>query len=56
MGKPTFSDIDTTHWAFGFVETSVSRGLIKGYPDGTFRPENPATRAEACAIIARSLE
>lgn len=56
VGKPTFSDIDTTHWAFGFVETSVSRGLIKGYPDGTFRPENQATRAEACAIIARSLE
>lgn len=56
IGKPTFSDIDTTHWAFGFVEASVSQGLIKGYPDGTFLPENSATRAEACAIISRSME
>ena len=54
IGKPTFSDIDTTHWAFGFVEAAASKGLIKGYPDGTFRPENSATRAEACAIVARS--
>ncbi|MGB9834001.1 MAG: S-layer homology domain-containing protein [bacterium] len=54
IGKPTFSDIDTTHWAFGFVEAAASKGLIKGYPNGTFRPENSATRAEACAIVARS--
>ncbi|MGB9553860.1 MAG: S-layer homology domain-containing protein, partial [bacterium] len=54
IGKPSFSDIDTTHWAFGLVEAIASKGLIKGYPEGTFRPENPTTRAEACAIIARS--
>jgi len=54
IGKPTFSDIDSTHWAFGFVEAAASKGLIKGYPDGTFRPDNSATRAEACTIVARS--
>lgn len=54
IGKPSFSDMDTTHWAFSLVEAAASKGLVKGYPDGTFRPENSTTRAEACAIIARS--
>ena len=36
-----------------YLFTLYSRGIIKGYPDGTFRPQNNLTRAEAVALILR---
>lgn len=42
-------------WARGFVVTAVDQGLVGGYPDNTFGPENFATRAEACAMISKML-
>ena len=47
----TFSDIQS-HWSRAFIEALAARGILKGYPDGTFRPNNPVTRAEFAAIIA----
>jgi uncharacterized repeat protein (TIGR02543 family) len=49
----TFMDVSTGAWyanAVGFVQ---SMGLINGYPDGSFRPENNITRAEFAAIVNR---
>jgi len=37
----------------GYIRAAKERGLISGYPDGTFRPWNPITRAEACTILVR---
>lgn len=37
----------------GYIKTARERGLIAGYPDGTFKPWNPVTRAEACTILVR---
>jgi hypothetical protein len=37
------------------VQTLGELGVIQGYEDGTFRPTNPITRAEACALISRML-
>ena len=42
-------------WARGFVAVAVRDGLLKGYPDGSFRPQGDATRAEACAMIENFL-
>jgi len=53
-GKPSFSDVDSTHWAFSAIEAAYSGKIVSGYPDGIFKPESPSTRAEACAIIARA--
>jgi hypothetical protein len=53
--KATFSDVNAGQWAFGVIEACASAGILSGYPDGTFRPEIEATRAEACAVISRSL-
>gem|GEM_PF-3416708 len=39
----------------GYIRAARERGLITGYPDGTFRPWNPITRAEASAILVRYL-
>lgn len=44
------------HWAKGSIEWAMEKGLIKGYPDGSFKPNNPLTRAEACAILERFYE
>jgi hypothetical protein len=40
-------------WARASVAAAVAKGIAAGYPDGTFRPERPVTRAEAAAIIYR---
>ena len=35
--------------------TALEEGLIEGYPDGSFRPNRPITRAETCTIVNRTL-
>jgi parallel beta-helix repeat protein len=42
------------HWAVAFVEALVTKGLISGFPDGTFAPNAPITRAQYAAIIAKT--
>lgn len=44
------------HWAGGTVCEFVKAGLITGYPDSTFRPENPISRAEFAAILVKALK
>lgn len=50
---PLFPDIDQTAWYAPYVETGFSRGLVKGYPDGTFKPGSDVTVAEAVVLVAR---
>ena len=42
------------HWAKESIAASFAAELIIGYPDGSFRPDNPVTRAEAVAMICRA--
>ncbi|WP_052759460.1 cadherin-like beta sandwich domain-containing protein [Paenibacillus sp. DMB20] len=46
-----FSDVADEHWAAGSIAASKQAGLISGYPDGTFRPGNRMTRAEAVVLL-----
>lgn len=46
-----FSDVDSGHWAFTNISSAHAKGWINGYPDGTFRPGNSITRAEAVTIV-----
>ena len=48
----SYSDIDG-HWAQKMIEEFTERGYLKGYIDGTFRPDYPVTRAEAGAFVSR---
>lgn len=41
-----FSDVPDGHWAGIYVDKMVSRGIILGYPDGTFKPDKKVTYAE----------
>lgn len=46
-----FSDIKDDYWAKSSIEKITDAGIIKGYPDGTFKPEEPVTRAEFVKIV-----
>lgn len=48
-----FNDVSDSYWAKPFIERLVREGVINGYADGTFKPEQPVTRAQF-AIILRS--
>ena len=50
-----FSDVPESAWYAEFVKAAAELGLIDGYEDGTFRPNAPITRAEACTIVNRTL-
>lgn len=51
----TFTDVSGNEWYAGAIQDAVDLGLIGGYPDNTVRPNNNITRAEACAIVNRTL-
>lgn len=44
------------HWAKDYILSFAAKGFIEGYPDGTFRPEQPISRAEFTCILLNSLE
>ena len=46
----TFSDVEDDAWYAKAVNTMASLGMLEGYPDGTFHPDAPITRAEFAAI------
>ncbi len=54
-GGPHFSDVQATDPFYSFVETAYNRGVITGYADGTFRPNNSATRGQICKIVCEAI-
>lgn len=54
-GPNQFSDLGS-HWGTQFIQGLVTRGLIRGFPDGTFKPEASITRAEYAAITAKTFD
>lgn len=51
----SYRDISAGHWAYSFIARASHAGIIDGYPDGTFAPDQPVTRMEMTAMLARSL-
>jgi hypothetical protein len=48
---PTFQDVPSNHSFYQYVETAYHHGIISGYGDGTFHPENGVTRGQLCKIV-----
>lgn len=46
-----WNDVPPTHWAYEAIRFVHDNGLMKGYPDGTFRPHHLLTRAELAEVI-----
>lgn len=56
--KPVIDETDiygdySGHWAEKDIRRAMELGLVKGYPDGTFQPDKPITRAEAAVMLLR---
>ena len=54
-GSDMFTDI-SGHWARNYINTAAKAGLVQGYGNGTFGPDNLITRAETVVMINRILE
>ncbi|NDL67253.1 S-layer homology domain-containing protein [Anaerotalea alkaliphila] len=50
-----FSDVPASHWAFGHVQAMRDNFITTGYPDGTYKPGNPMTRAEFSIFMAKAV-
>ncbi|MGF1496472.1 MAG: S-layer homology domain-containing protein [Elainellaceae cyanobacterium] len=46
----SFPDVQG-HWAQAFIEPLAVRGIVQGFPDGSFRPDAPLTRAQFAAMV-----
>lgn len=50
-----FMDVPAGHWSYDAVAQLASRGVISGYPDGSYKGAQPATRYEMASIVSRAL-
>nr|WP_288666274.1 S-layer homology domain-containing protein [uncultured Anaerotignum sp.] len=53
-GSINFSDVKNGSWFYSAVARAVAAGYVKGYSDGSFKPNNTITRAEAAMMIANT--
>jgi hypothetical protein len=51
--SPTFTDVPRSHPLYVEVEWAAARGYVRGYPDGSFRPNTSVTREAAAAVLYR---
>ena len=55
MPAIAFPDVNSDHWAAAEIKLLSEQGVIVGYPDGTFKPDDNVTRAEFAAMAIRAL-
>ncbi|MDO5707889.1 MAG: S-layer homology domain-containing protein [Andreesenia angusta] len=49
------TDMSKEHWSYDYVLTLAMNGIVRGYPDGSFRPDNNISREEFCIMIFKIL-
>ena len=54
-GTQKYSDVPTTYWAYKYIDYLYNNTTIRGYPDGTFKPEEKVTRAQLAVFICKAL-
>ena len=54
-GTPSYPDVPAGHWASGVIAAMKNVGLIAGYPDGTFHPNENIKRSEFAVLACRAL-
>lgn len=53
---PSFTDIEPTDTYYSAVTSLAAQGIVRGYPDGSFRPRGQITRAEMLALLYRAVD
>ncbi|MCR4429640.1 MAG: InlB B-repeat-containing protein [Tepidanaerobacteraceae bacterium] len=51
-----FNDVDKMHPKANAIKTAIEYGIVKGYPDGSFKPDQHITRAEAMVMYSRAMD
>ncbi|MEH2023631.1 DUF1565 domain-containing protein [Nostoc sp.] len=54
-GTVAFKDVPANYWAKTYIEALASKNIIAGFPDGSFKPNEPVTRAQFAAIVTKAL-
>lgn len=54
QAQSRFADISSDYWASEFIQELADRGIISGFPDGSFRPNEPVTRAQFAAMVRQA--
>ena len=55
-GDCPFSDVEAGAYCRGAVIWAAGKGIAEGFPDGTFRPDDPVTREQAAVMLCRYAE
>lgn len=51
-----FQDIQANHWAYDSVAWASANGIVDGYPNGTFQPDQPVSQMEFMAMLLRTFK
>jgi competence protein ComEC len=54
--KPSFEDVSSKHWAYSSIGAVSENEIMGGYKDGSFKPNEPVTRAELSALLTRAYD
>lgn len=54
FAQSRFNDVSSNYWAAPFIQELSRRGVIAGFPDGSFRPDAPVTRSQFAAMIRKA--
>ncbi|SIR09621.1 S-layer homology domain-containing protein [Domibacillus enclensis] len=52
----SFSDVNAANTASGYIESAAAAGIISGFPDGTYRPNEPVTRGQTAILMGRAFD
>lgn len=52
----SFKDVPQTHWAYQDIQALVEKGVLNGYSNGTFKPDQHVTRAQAAIILSAAAD
>ncbi len=54
--KPNFADLSDRHWAADYINALIQKGWLSGFRDGTFRPDEPMTRAQFAVLLVGAFD
>ncbi len=52
----SFFDVSPNYWAAPFIQQLAQRGIIAGFPDGSYRPDAPVTRAQFASMVTAAFQ
>lgn len=55
QNAPSFKDVSGSYWAAKEIRAAAAKGIVKGYTDGTFKPDQFINREQLAAMVARAL-